>query len=113
MLSWRARKKSMKPRTRASVEVEVVYALDTRQIVRKVALGPVATAGKAVMASGLADEMPDIASRTCLARFGRLIAWDAPVQDGDRVDILRPLLADPKESRRRRALVQKAAKKRP
>lgn len=38
-----------------------------------------------------------------LAVFGRPVAAESPLHDGDRIEILRPLLADPKQARRRRA----------
>jgi putative ubiquitin-RnfH superfamily antitoxin RatB of RatAB toxin-antitoxin module len=101
----------MEPLTRRRFEVEVVYALDACQFIKRVTLSVGATAGEAVVASGLGDEIPGIGQQSPLARFGRLIGWDTPLMEGDRVDILRPLNADPKESRRRRALAQTPAKR--
>lgn len=87
--------------------IEVVYALPARQVVRVLALGAGATAHAAVLGSRLQDEFPEIAvGHSPLACFGRLIEWTTVLEDGDRVEILRPLLADPKEARRRRARVQ-------
>lgn len=47
--------------------------------------------------------LPDQERAAGLAVFGMSATVDTPLHDGDRVELLRPLLADPKESRRRRA----------
>jgi putative ubiquitin-RnfH superfamily antitoxin RatB of RatAB toxin-antitoxin module len=89
--------------TTESIAVEIVYALPDRAwSVRHVLAAP-ATVGQA-LAMGLPDA-PDMevdASR--LSIFGRAVGLDAPLHDGDRVEILRPLLVDPKEARRGRAV---------
>ncbi len=86
------------------IKVTVVYAHPCRQAVREVLLEPSTPLIGALKASGLLEEFPDIdlsVSRTGI--FGRLAALDAPLQDGDRVEIYRPLAATPNELRRRRA----------
>jgi len=90
-----------------TIRIEVAYALPARQIVRSLTLETGATARIAVLESRLQDEFPEIAIEVNpLACFGRLIDWNTALEDGDRVEILRPLLADPKEARRRRARAQ-------
>ena len=64
----------------------------------RVRLAAGATAGEAARASGLPLE--GIAG---YAVFGERVSADAPVHGGDRLELLRPLLLDPKEARRRRA----------
>jgi len=92
-----------------AIRIEVIYALPARQMVRLLRLESGTTARIAIQESRLSDEYPDIADETCaLACFGRLINWNTVLKDGDRVEILRPLLADPKEARRRRARAQTA-----
>lgn len=80
------------------MRVEVVLALprDHRSVV--VELVPGATVADAVAASGL-----PLAGIDGHAVFGVRAAADAPLREGDRVELLRPLLLDPKEARRRRA----------
>lgn len=91
----------------ATIRIEVVYALPAQQVVRELTLETGATARTAVLASRLADDFTGIAlGGSPLACFGRMIDWDTVLGDGDRVEILRPLLADPKEARRRRAGAQ-------
>jgi len=79
------------------MKVEVVYAEREHQLVRIVELEAGATTGDAVEASGLAVAIPEVDLATCkLGIFGRITARDAPLQDGDRVEVYRPITADPK-----------------
>ncbi|MRJ23808.1 RnfH family protein [Pseudomonas haemolytica] len=88
------------------VEIEVVYAAVDRQALLAVTM-PVGTSLRAaVLASGIALQFPELVLADCpLGIFGKVVA-DADVrvvQPGDRIEIYRPLLADPKEVRRLRA----------
>jgi len=86
------------------VVVQVVYALASRQATRVLKLPEQSTVLDAVLASGLLAAFPAISlDRNRLGIFGKLVRADAPLRDGDRVEIYRPLAADPKEIRRRRA----------
>ena len=80
------------------MRVEVVLALPRAHRTVVVELPEGATAGDAVAASGLPMDGID-----GLAVFGVRVAADAPLREGDRVELLRPLVMDPKEARRRRA----------
>lgn len=82
----------------------VVYALPGRQALRELELPDSATVADAVARSGLLEQFPEIGSRplTC-AIYGRAVADSQVLRAGDRVEILRPLQVDPKESRRRAA----------
>jgi putative ubiquitin-RnfH superfamily antitoxin RatB of RatAB toxin-antitoxin module len=61
-------------------------------------------------ARGLCERFPELAGRTTdCAIFGRVVSLSDPVSDGDRVEILRPLLADPKENRRQAAARSRTA----
>jgi putative ubiquitin-RnfH superfamily antitoxin RatB of RatAB toxin-antitoxin module len=85
-------------------EVEVIYALPDRQRVALVTLEPGLTAMTAVETSGLRGEFPELENRALdLAVFGRKVRADYVLQAGDRVEILRPLLMDPREARRQLA----------
>jgi len=88
----------------ASLRVEVVYALAGRQDIVRLELEPGATAADAVRASGL----PAQGLRVGIG--GRTVGMGKALQDGDRVELLRPLAADPIEARRRRA---RTARRRP
>jgi putative ubiquitin-RnfH superfamily antitoxin RatB of RatAB toxin-antitoxin module len=84
------------------LRVEVVFALPDRQYVLPVELPAGATAIEAVRSSGLAQQIA-LPEPLELSIFGRPCPHDSALADGDRVEVLRPLVCDPKESRRRRA----------
>lgn len=89
----------------AVLRIEVVYARPRRASAAVVELPPGATVRAAIEASGLLTQFPEIdLDRQSVGVHGKPAALDALLADGDRVEIYRPLLADPKELRRRRAL---------
>ncbi|WP_028536138.1 RnfH family protein [Paludibacterium yongneupense] len=84
--------------------VEVAYACPEWQqiVVLEVEVGT--SALEAVQLSGLLARAGDIdAAAPKLGIFGKAVAGDTVLREGDRVELYRPLLADPKEVRRRRA----------
>jgi hypothetical protein len=83
----------------ASARVEVVYARADEQDVKLVEVAEGTRALDAVRASGIRVDPGSIR----LGRFGREISADERVADGDRIEILRPLLVSPMEARRLRA----------
>ncbi len=86
------------------ITVEIVYAAPQRQALYRVEMGAERTVRAAIEASGVLNDFPDIElSRNRVGIFSRLVPLDTPLRDGDRVEIYRPLQADPKEARRRRA----------
>jgi hypothetical protein len=88
-----------------ALRVEVVYALPAGEASAFVQLPRGKTAMDAVRASGILERHPELDRRSLkLGIFGKAVAADAPLADGDRVEIYRPLALDPKEARRRRAL---------
>ncbi|WP_122250216.1 RnfH family protein [Pseudomonas kitaguniensis] len=95
------------------VEVEVVYAAEDRQVVLALAVPPGTSLRAAAQASGIAEQFPQLVLADCpLGIFGKVVA-DADVravQPGDRIEIYRPLLVDPKEVRRLRAAKAAMAK---
>jgi uncharacterized protein len=88
------------------VEIEVVYAAEDRQVLQVVTVPAGTSLRAAVQASGMAAQFPGVALAECpLGIFGKVVADPEvrAVQAGDRIEIYRPLLADPKEVRRLRA----------
>ncbi|AIR85339.1 hypothetical protein VH86_21015 [Pantoea sp. BL1] len=86
------------------ITVEVVYALPNKQYLRSVTLEEGATVEQAIKASGLLSLRKDIdLASNKVGIFSRPVKLGDGVQDGDRVEIYRPLIADPKEMRRQRA----------
>ena len=95
-----------------SLKVEVVYALPERQEIIEVRLEPGATVRQAIVAAGLEKRFPDIViDPSAVGIFSRKVSLDDSVRDGDRVEIYRPLIADPKEVRRQKALQDREAAK--
>ncbi|ROP49849.1 hypothetical protein EDF81_4066 [Enterobacter sp. BIGb0383] len=88
----------------AKIVVEVAYALPEKQYLQRVTLEDGATVEQAIQASGLLSLRTDIdLARNKVGIFSRPAKLQDTVQDGDRVEIYRPLTADPKELRRMRA----------
>lgn len=87
------------------IKVEVVYAEAQRQRVVLVTLPAGSTVGDAVKASGLYREFPALVPGTFKTGvFAKLVAIEKRLSDQDRVEIYRPLIADPKVTRKRRAV---------
>lgn len=90
------------------INVEVIYALPKEQITFTVSVEQGATAQQAIEASGILAKYPEIElNKNKLGIYSRLIKLDTVLQDGERVEIYRPLIADPKEMRKRRAVKAK------
>ena len=96
------RKRSSKPEQ--PITVEVVYALPHEQDVVTLTLESGATVREALIQSGMAREHSEIDLAQCrVGIYGRRVSGETILADGDRVEIYRPLTADPKQARRRRA----------
>jgi len=94
------------------IEVEIVYALPGEQKLYKLSVLPETTVEQAIQASGILEQYPAInLAINKLGIYGKLTRNDATLRDKDRVEIYRPLLADPKEVRRKRAEQGKEMKK--
>ena len=86
-----------------ALKIEVAYAESGRQFLRRITLPSGATVADAIAASGLEAEFAIDVSNLAAGVWSKAVARDTPLNDGDRVEIYRPLIADPKEARRRRA----------
>lgn len=86
------------------IRVEVAFALPERQRVLPLTV-PIGTdVRQAIHQSGILEQFPEIdLTQHRIGVFGRLCALDRVLEAGDRVEIYRPLKADPKEVRRRLA----------
>ena len=90
--------------TTPRLRVEVVAALPERQAVRLLDLAVGSTVRQAVEESGLLNAFPEFAvAAGRVGIWGRPVDPDQPLRDGDRVELYRPLVADPKTARRQRA----------
>lgn len=96
----------------AQFSVEVIYALPHRQELVRLRLPAGCTAQQAIEASGFLQRYPEIdLKRGKFGVYGKLVRTDTPLRDRDRVEIYRPLLADPKEVRKKRAEEGRVTKK--
>lgn len=88
----------------AALRVTVVYALPDRAWSVPLELPGGATVADALSAAAMEKRIPGLQIHPGhLAIFGRAAGMASVLQDGDRVEILRPLEVDPKQARRRRA----------
>ncbi|MDD5384884.1 MAG: RnfH family protein [Gallionella sp.] len=94
------------------ISIEVVYALPHEQTLFKVSVPEGATAVEAIELCGILGKHPEIDLNTNkLGIFGKLTKADSVLRDKDRIEIYRPLIADPKEVRRKRVEEGKLMKK--
>ena len=86
------------------IAIEVACAEPDRQTVLPLAVPAGCTAGEAIELSGILDLHPSIDAAACgVGIYGREVSRDRVLEAGDRVEVLRPLVEDPKERRRRLA----------
>lgn len=86
------------------LRIEVAYARPDRQALVKIRVPAGTTIREAVRLSGIRGEFPEIdLDANKLGVFGKKLPGDTPVKEGDRVEVYRPLKADPREVRRRLA----------
>lgn len=87
------------------VNVEVAYAKPEQQAIVELQMPEGATVEAAVKASGLLERFPEIAlSELKAGIFGVACKLDQSVREGERIELYRVLVHDPKEARRQRAL---------
>ncbi|PMH37532.1 RnfH family protein [Vibrio sp. 10N.286.49.B3] len=91
------------------IHVDVVYPLPTEQRVLNLVVNKAMTIEEIIVKSGVLELYPEIDLKVNkVGVFSRNVKLDATVRDKDRIEIYRPLLADPKEIRRKRAEQAKA-----
>lgn len=98
------------------IRIEVAYATASEQIILELSLASGSTVGDAIEVSGVLQRFPEISlDVNKVGIFGKLSRLEDPLRDHDRVEIYRPLIADPREVRRQRAAAGKkiASSKRP
>jgi len=90
------------------IQVELVAALPDRQVILTLHLASGATVAEALVRADLERHLPDFpVDPERIGIFGRACKPDQPLKDGDRVELYRPLTADPKEIRRQLAALEK------
>ncbi len=84
--------------------IEIVYASAHSQKVVHIGFKPAMRVIDAIRQSGLLTEFPEInTTEPAVGIFGRKVSLDTPLNEGDRVEIYRPLECSPQDARRRRA----------
>ena len=94
------------------IPVEVVYALPEHQQIIRLNVEDGSSLREAIIRSGVLEQFPEIdLDKAKTGIFGKLSKADTPLRAKDRVEIYRPLIADPKEVRKQRAADGKRMKK--
>ncbi|HEY0722108.1 MAG TPA: RnfH family protein [Gammaproteobacteria bacterium] len=94
------------------ITVEVAYALPEVQVIIPVVVDSSLTIRDAIVRSGIVERFPEIdLDNAKVGIFGKLAKLDAGMRARDRIEIYRPLIADPKEVRKQRAAEGKKMKK--
>jgi hypothetical protein len=94
------------------ISIEVAYARPEEQVILKLDVAPDTSIQQAIEQSGMLERFPEIDVGTLKAGiFGKLKKLTQTLQQGDRVEIYRPLIADPKQVRKERAAAGKRMKK--
>ncbi len=88
----------------ASIEVQVCHALPDSCFLRSLTVPAGTTLGQALEQSGVLREFPGIdLAVNMVGIYGKKKSLDTVLREHDRIEVYRPLQADPKEARRRRA----------
>jgi putative ubiquitin-RnfH superfamily antitoxin RatB of RatAB toxin-antitoxin module len=94
------------------IPVEVAYALPGKQVILPLSVAPETTIEQVIRTSGILDQFPDIdLGKNRVGVFGKPGKLTDILHAGDRVEIYRPLIADPKAIRKQRAAQGKVMKK--
>jgi len=95
-----------------TIQVEVVYGLAEEQALLSVDVPYGSEVKEVILASNILEQFPEIdLDKVKVGLFGKLTKMDQTVRARDRIEIYRPLIADPKEVRKRRAAEGKRLKK--
>ena len=91
-----------------TIIIEVAHARPDKQVLLNLSVPTGTTLKDAIELSGIREEFPDLeVDPSRVGIFGNKAGFEDQLREGDRVEIYRPLIADPKESRRKRALQEK------
>ena len=86
------------------IQVEIAYATPEKQVLLAIGVPAGCTVAEAIERSKIRNEFPGLEmDLSSVGIFSRKVSLNDILSDGDRVEIYRPLLIDPKEMRKRRA----------
>ena len=104
MILARGLMKSIDENEIASIAIEVAHATPDKQVLLLLNVLPGTTVAEAIDQSGISKQFPDLKiDPGAIGIFSRKVPLDYLLRAGDRIEIYRPLIADPKEVRRERA----------
>ena len=84
-------------------QIEIIYPLPNEQVLLTLMVDQTCTAAEAIEKSGILQQYPEIDLTTNqIGIFSRTIALSDTLREGDRIEIYRPLIVDPKEMRKRK-----------
>ena len=93
-----------------TIAIEVAYAKPDTQVIIPLEVKPGTTLMDAIKLSGILEQFPEIdVDHNKFGIFSKVSSVDTVLREKDRVEIYRPLIADPKDSRRKRADKKKQA----
>lgn len=93
------------------ISIEVAYALPEEQLILSLEVTPDTKVEEAIKRSGMLERYPQIdLDNDKVGIFGKICKLDASLHHKDRIEIYRGLIADPKESRRQKAEMEKKKK---
>ena len=91
--------------THSVIHIEVAYATPDKQVLLDLSVPAGTTVAEGIEQSAIRDEFPELnMDIKAVGIFSRKVPLDHVLREGDRIEIYRPLIADPKEVRRQRAL---------
>lgn len=87
------------------IYIEVAYAAPDKQVLLGLSVRQGTSVAEGIEQSAIQDEFPELKmDLKVVGIFSRKVPLDHLLREGDRIEIYRPLMADPKEMRRQRAL---------
>jgi putative ubiquitin-RnfH superfamily antitoxin RatB of RatAB toxin-antitoxin module len=87
------------------IHIEVAYAAPDKQVLLGLSVPEGTNVAEGIERSAIQDEFPELKMDIkAVGIFSRKVSLDHVLREGDRIEIYRPLIADPKEARRQRAL---------
>ena len=94
--------------TNNHINIEVAYALPDEQVILSLEVSEDCTVEEAIKRSGILETYPQIdLSTDKVGIFGKMCKLNATLRNKDRIEIYRKLIADPKESRRQKAEMER------
>jgi uncharacterized protein len=95
------------------ITIEIAYAKPSEQVLLSIQVHPEMNVKQAITQSNLLERFPeiDLEKINKVGIFGKVVTLNQALRNGDRIEIYRPLIADPKEVRKQRAANDKKLKK--